>query len=163
VAGGILRGEIFASMLQLGAVGCQLGTVFACAKESTAHDNFKKAFFRANGRNAVTPVQLDKKFPILPVRALENTATDEFISKQREIIAKFENNEISLENGRLELEHFWAGALRRAVQDGDVECGSMMAGQIVEIVKEEKTISDTIGQILLEAETYLDRIKEAIA
>ncbi|MDR1235704.1 MAG: nitronate monooxygenase, partial [Holosporaceae bacterium] len=61
VAGGILRGEFIASLLQLGAVGCQLGTVFACCKESTAHENFKKAFFRAGGRNAVTPVQLDKK------------------------------------------------------------------------------------------------------
>jgi enoyl-[acyl-carrier protein] reductase II len=155
VAGGILRGEIFASMMQLGAIGCQLGTVFACASESIAHENFKKAFFKANGRNAVTPVQLDKKFPIAPVRALENKGTEEFIAKQRQIIAQFEKNEISLEEGRLSLEHFWAGALRRAVQNGDVERGSVMAGQIVEIVKEEKPLRDIINQILHEAENYI--------
>ncbi len=157
VAGGILRGEVFASMLQLGALGCQLGTVFACCKESLAHPNFKKAFFRANGRNAVTPVQLDKKFPIAPVRALENIGTEEFIAKQREVLKKFENGEIALDNGRLSLEHFWAGALRRAVQEGDVERGSLMSGQIVEIIKEERSISEIVNTIMEEAERFLAR------
>jgi enoyl-[acyl-carrier protein] reductase II len=156
IAGGILRGEIFASMLQLGAVGCQMGTVFACAKESLAHEDFKKAFFKANGRNAVTPVQLDKKFPIAPVRALENIGTDEFIAKQREIISKFEKNEMSLEEGRLALEHFWAGALRRAVQNGDVERGSLMAGLIVQFLKEERSIGEIIDTIMEESENFLN-------
>ncbi|MCR5224573.1 MAG: nitronate monooxygenase [Alphaproteobacteria bacterium] len=155
VAGGILRGEVFAAMLQLGALGCQLGTVFACCKESMAHPNFKKAFFRANGRNAVTPVQLDKKFPIAPVRALENIGTEEFIAKQREVLRKFENGEVALENGRLSLEHFWAGALRRAVQEGDVERGSLMSGQIVEIIKEERSIAEIVSTIMEEAEQFL--------
>ena len=155
VAGGILRGEIFASMMQLGAAGCQLGSVFACAKESTAHPDFKKAFFRASGRDAVTPVQLHKKFPITPVRAIENIGTEEFINRQREVITKFENNEVSLEEGRLMLEHFWAGALRRAAREGDVDRGSVMAGQIVGLIKEERSISDIIDTILTEAEEYL--------
>lgn len=159
VAGGILRGEIFASMLQLGACGCQLGTVFACAKESIAHENFKKAFFKASGRDAVTPTQLDKKFPIAAVRALENTGTDEFMEKQREVIEKCERNEISLDFGRLSLEHFWAGALRRAVKDGDIDRGSLMAGQIVGIVKEEKSVNEIVDNILSEAESYLNAFK----
>ncbi|MDR0678574.1 MAG: nitronate monooxygenase, partial [Holosporaceae bacterium] len=58
VAGGILRGEIIASLLLLGAAGCQLGTVFACCKESIAHKNFKQALLAASGRNAATPIQL---------------------------------------------------------------------------------------------------------
>lgn len=156
VAGGILRGEVFASMLQLGAAGCQLGTVFACAKESIAHDNFKKAFFKASGREAVVPIQLDKKFPISPVRALENLGTIEFLSKQKDVISKFENNAISIEEGRLSLEHFWVGALRRAVQNGDIERGSLMAGQIVQIVKEEKSIKEIVDTIMKEASDYLD-------
>ncbi|MDR0677447.1 MAG: nitronate monooxygenase [Holosporaceae bacterium] len=155
VAGGILRGEVFASMLQLGAIGCQIGTVFACCKESLAHENFKKALLRAGGRNAVTPVQLDKKFPVAPVRALENKGTEEFIARQKEVLQKFEKGEITTENGRLSLEHFWAGALRRAVQEGDVERGSLMSGQIVEIVKEERHIKEIIQSILSEAEMFL--------
>jgi enoyl-[acyl-carrier protein] reductase II len=158
IAGGILRGEVFASMLQLGAVGCQIGTVFACAKESNAHCDFKKALLRADGRDAVTPIQLDKKFPIAPVRALENVGTEEFIKKQREVIAKFEKNEVSLEEGRLLLEHFWAGALRRAVQEGDTERGSVMAGQIVQIIKEEKSVREIVDTILSEAEGFLGNL-----
>jgi enoyl-[acyl-carrier protein] reductase II len=158
IAGGILRGEVVASVLQLGAVGCQLGTVFACCKESTANEKFKKAFLKASGRNAATPVQLDKKFPIAPVRALENAGTDEFITKQREALAKFEKGEVLLDDGRLLLEHFWAGSLRRAVHEGDVERGSLMCGQIVEIVKEERSIREIIETIFQEAETFLNRI-----
>ncbi|MDR2681878.1 MAG: nitronate monooxygenase [Holosporaceae bacterium] len=158
VAGGILRGEIFASMLLLGAVGCQLGTVFACAKESIAHENFKKALLRASAKDAVTPIQLDKKFPVAPVRAIENFGTAEFMAKQKDVLRKFENNEVSLEEGRLLLEHFWAGALRRAVQNGDVERGSLMSGQIVGAVKEEKSIEDILATILAEAENFLCKI-----
>ncbi|MDR2782076.1 MAG: nitronate monooxygenase [Holosporaceae bacterium] len=157
IAGGILRGEIIASMMQLGAVGCQLGTVFACCKESTAHENFKNVLLKANGRNAVTPVQLDKKFPISPVRAIANIATEEFIAKQREILTRFENGEVALDNGRLSLEHFWAGSLRRAVCEGDVDHGSLMSGQIVEIVKEERYINDIVATILREAEDFLTK------
>lgn len=157
VAGGILRGEIVTSLLQLGAAGCQLGTVFACCKESIAHENFKKAFFRASGRNAVLPVQLDKKFNITPVRALENVGTEEFVAKQREVLLKFEKGEIAADNGRLSLEHFWAGSLRRAVREGDIDRGSLMSGQIVELVKEERSIKDIIDTILSEAESFLSQ------
>ena len=156
VAGGILRGELVAGLLKLGAAGCQLGTVFACCKESIAHENFKKAYFRASGRNAALPVQLDKKFNIAPVRALENAATEEFVQKQREVLEKFKKGEVEANNGRLSLEHFWAGSLRRAVREGDVDHGSLMSGQIVELIKEERSIQEIIDQILKEAESILD-------
>ena len=156
VAGGILRGEMVAALLKLGAAGCQLGTVFACCKESTAHENFKKAYFRASGRNAILPVQLDKKFNIAPVRALENIGMDEFVQKQREVLQKFEKGEVRAENGRLSLEHFWAGSLRRAVQEGDTDRGSMMSGQIVELIKKERSIQEIIDQILKEAESVFN-------
>jgi enoyl-[acyl-carrier protein] reductase II len=157
IAGGILRGEVIAATLRLGAIGCQLGTVFACCKESLAHANFKKALLKASGRNAMTPPQLDKKFPIAPVRALENIGTEEFVAKQREILAKFEKGEVSLEDGRLSLEHFWAGSLRRAAREGEVDRGSLMSGQIVEIVKEERSVRDIIDAILSEAEDFLSQ------
>ncbi|MDR2267950.1 MAG: nitronate monooxygenase [Holosporaceae bacterium] len=156
IAGGLLRGEVIAALYQLGAVGCQLGTIFACCKESIAHKNFKRALLRANGRAAVTPVQLDKRFPVAPVRAIENKGTEGFIARQREILLEFEKGEVSLDNGRLSLEHFWAGSLRRAVIEGDVDRGSLMSGQIVEIIKEEKSILEIIETILREAEAFLE-------
>lgn len=155
VAGGVLRGEVIASMLQLGAIGCQLGTVFACCKESLAHPKFKEAFFKASGRDAVTPVQLHQKFPVAPVRALKNIGTSEFIDKQRDVLKRVEAGEVSIDEGRLSLEHFWAGSLRRAVQEGDVDRGSLMSGQIVEIIKKELSIADIVNNILKEADNFL--------
>ena len=70
VAGGIGRGEAILSYLEMGASGVQLGTRFVCAYESVAHANFKRAFIRAASRDAVPSVQLDTRFPVIPVRAL---------------------------------------------------------------------------------------------
>lgn len=155
VAGGIVRGEIFASLLTMGAYGCQLGTIFACCKESTAHENFKKAFLAASSRDAVTSVQLDKKFPVTAVRAIENKAYREFMAKQKDALFKFENGEWSLEEAILSLEKFWAGALRRAVVDGDVDTGSIMAGQSVGMVKEEACIEDILSRFMQEADSFI--------
>src|SRR5690242_8477869 len=83
VAGGIGNGEMIAAYLEMGAVGVQLGTRFACATESIAHPAFKAAFFRANARDAVASVQFDPRLPVIPVRALKNKGTEEFTAKQR--------------------------------------------------------------------------------
>lgn len=157
VAGGINRGEMIASILKLGAIGCQLGTIFACAKESLVHKNFKQAFFKANARDVTLPTQLDKRFPITPVRSIKNKGTEEFLEKQKDVLKRFYDNEISAEKARLELEHFWAGALKRAVKEGDTERGSIMAGQIVEVVNEERGIKEILTTILDEAENFLNR------
>jgi len=81
VAGGIGRGEAIASYLEMGACGVQLGTRFACATESIAHPDFKKAFFRAKARDADASVQVDPRLPVIPVRALKNKGTEEFTAK----------------------------------------------------------------------------------
>ena len=124
VAGGIGRGEAIAGYLEMGAVGVQLGTRFACATESIAHPDFKKAFFRANARDAVASVQLDPRLPVIPVRALKNKGTEEFTAKQREVGLLLDQGSVDMGEAQLRIEHFWAGALRRAVIDGDVENGS---------------------------------------
>ncbi|MDR1032259.1 MAG: nitronate monooxygenase [Holosporales bacterium] len=155
VAGGIATGPMMASFLRMGASGCQIGTLFACVKESNAHPNFKKAFFRANARDAVLSVQLDKKFPVIPVRALKNEAYQDFMNLQRQVIAEFEAGQLDLKEGQLKIEHFWAGALRRAAIQGDVERGSIMAGQAVGLVKEELSIGEVISSLVDEAERYL--------
>ena len=156
VAGGIGRGEALAMYLEMGASGCQIGTHFVCATESTAHPNFKKAFIRANARDAVPSVQLDKRFPVIPVRALANVATDRFVDVQRDVVARYQAGELDQTAAQLEIEHFWAGALRRAVVDGDVETGSLMAGQSVGLVKAERPTADIIAELVDQAATALN-------
>ncbi|TAL02006.1 MAG: 2-nitropropane dioxygenase [Rhodospirillaceae bacterium] len=155
VAGGIGRGEAIVSYLEMGAAGVQMGTRFVCATESIAHPKFKQAFIRANARDAVPTVQLDKRFPVIPVRALVNEGTDEFMETQRRVADKFSRGEIEQGAAQLEIEHFWAGALRRAVIDGDVERGSLMAGQSVGMVSREEPVAAIIAELVAQAEAAL--------
>ncbi len=157
VAGGIGRGEAIAGYLEMGAAGVQLGTRFACAIESIAHPDFKKAFFRANARDAVASVQVDPRLPVIPVRALKNKGTEEFTAKQLEVAKLLDAGEVDMMEAQLQIEHFWAGALRRAVIDGDVESGSIMAGQSVGMVSKEEPVADIIAELLAESEAALSR------
>ncbi|MCY1670581.1 nitronate monooxygenase [Novosphingobium sp. SL115] len=157
VAGGIGRGEMIASYLEMGASGVQLGTRFACATESIAHPAFKKAFFRGNARDAVASVQVDPRLPVIPVRALKNKGTEEFTTKQVEVAKLLDEGTLDMAAAQLEIEHFWAGALRRAVIDGDVERGSVMAGQSVGMVNEEEPVAQIIAQLIAESEIALNR------
>ena len=156
VAGGISRGEAMVSYLEMGASGCQLGTGFVCATESIAHPDFKKAFIRANARDAVPTVQINPKFPVIPVRALVNEGTKHFNEIQREAAGRVERGEVGLKDAQLEIEHFWAGALKRAVIDGDVKNGSLMAGQSVGMVKEEQPTEEIINELVVQAVNVLD-------
>jgi enoyl-[acyl-carrier protein] reductase II len=157
VAGGIARGGLMASYLEMGASGVQLGTRFVCAHESIAHPNFKAAFLRANARDAVASVQIDPRLPVIPVRALKNKGTELFTAKQVEVAAMLDRGEIDMETAQLEIEKYWAGALRRAVIDGDVEYGSVMAGQSVGMVHVERPVVDIIAKLVAEAEEALAR------
>ncbi len=151
VAGGIGRGEAIVSYLEMGAAGCQLGTRFVCASESTAHPHFKQAFIRANARDALPTVQLDPNFPVIPVRALVNEGTKRFMETQRQVIKRFRRNELTQQEAQLEIEKFWAGALKRAAIDGDVENGSLMAGQSVGMVKGEQTVAEILNELIGQA------------
>ncbi|MEQ8733419.1 MAG: nitronate monooxygenase [Rhodospirillaceae bacterium] len=155
VAGGIGRGEVIVNYLEMGAAGVQMGTRFVCAHESIAHPNFKKAFLRGNARDAMPTVQIDKRFPVIPVRALTNAGTDEFMATQRAMIEKFVAGDIEQAAAQLEIEHFWAGSLRRAVIDGDVERGSLMAGQSVGMVTREQSTQDIIDELIDQANLAL--------
>ena len=147
VAGGIGRGEAILSYLEMGAAGVQLGTRFVCARESIAHAKFKQAFIRGNARDAMPTIQLDDSFPVIPVRALQNEGTKRFLEHQAETIRRFKSGELTKEAAQLDIEHFWAGALRRAVMDGDVENGSLMAGQSVGMVTQEQTAAEIIAEL----------------
>ena len=137
--------------------GVQLGTRFACATESIAHSNFKKAFFRAGARDAIASVQVDPRLPVIPVRALKNKGTELFTMKQREVAQRLDEDGIAMEEAQLQIEHYWAGALRRAVIDGDIEHGSLMAGQSVGMVTKEEPVAEIIATLLAESEAALAR------
>ena len=135
----------------------QLGTRFVCAEESIAHPEFKKAFLRANARDAVASVQIDPRLPVIPVRALKNKGTEEFTRTQVAVAARLDAGEIDMAEAQMQIEKYWAGALRRAVIDGDVENGSMMTGQSVGMVQVERPVKDIIAKLVDEAETALAR------
>ena len=151
VAGGLGRGEAILAYLEMGASGAQLGSRFAATTESIAHANFKRAFIRANARDAIPSIQLDERFPVIPVRGLVNEGTKRFLVHQAETRDRFQAGELTKEEAQLAIEHFWAGALRRAVIDGDVENGSVMAGQSVGMVTAEQTTASVIAELVDQA------------
>lgn len=156
VAGGIGRGEAIISYLRMGAAGCQLGTRFVCSHESQVHPKFKQAFLRGNAREATISLQLDPRFPVIPVRALENKGKQDFMKFQKEVIDRFIAGDVTQKEGQLEIEHYWAGALRRAVIDGDIENGSVMAGQSVGMVIQEQSVAEIIQDLVTQARKALE-------
>ena len=132
-----------------------MGTRFAAAAESIAHPDFKRAFFRANARDAVASVQIDPRLPVIPVRALKNRGTEAFTAKQIEVAQRLDSGVVDMAEAQLEIEHFWAGALRRAVIDGDIDGGSLMAGQSVGMVNAEEPAAAIIATLMDECEAAL--------
>ncbi len=157
VAGGIGRGEAMAGYLEMGAAGVQLGTRFVCATECIAHPNFKRAFIRASARDAIASVQIDPRLPVIPVRALKNAGGELFTAKQREVAQALDDGRVEMMEAQLQIEHYWAGALRRAVIDGDVEHGSVMAGQSVGMVTKEEPLADILQSLIDEGAHALER------
>jgi enoyl-[acyl-carrier protein] reductase II len=162
VAGGIGCGRFCAHLFMMGAAGVQLGTRFAVSKESCAHPDFKRAYIRAADRDAVATPQFDIRIPVVPVRALHNKGTEEFGKLQLQLIARLEKGEITRTEAQYEVEHFWMGGLRRAVVEGDVERGSMMAGQSVGLVKRIESVADIIKDLVDSTEAELQRVREML-
>lgn len=159
VAGGIGHGDMVAAYLNMGGAGVQMGTVFVVAEESVAHPAFKQAFVRASARDAVPSVQVDPEFRVIPVRALANAGTRRFIETQLQVIARYRNGELSHDEAALAIEHYWAGALRRAVIEGDVEQGSLMAGQSVGLVTRIRPVAEILAELVEQAELALARLE----
>ncbi|MBF0177423.1 MAG: nitronate monooxygenase [Magnetococcales bacterium] len=155
VAGGIANGDMVATLVAMGAAGCQIGTRFVCTEECIAHANFKNLFIRAQSRDAVVTVQFDPVLPVIPVRALVNKGTEVFNQMQLRLIGEVKEGRKERKEAILELEHFWVGALRRAAIDGDVEFGSVMAGQSVGLVKAIQPVAVVMQELVAEVEKRL--------
>jgi len=158
VAGGIGTGEMIAQYLSLGAAGVQLGTRFVAAEECVAHPRFKEAFIKAAARDAMPTSQFDPALPTIPVRAIVNEGTRDFNRLQLELLGRLKAGGITREEAMVRLEEFWIGALRRAVVDGDVEHGSLMAGQSVAFVRRIQPVREIIEELVAGAESALARI-----
>ncbi|MGN1365166.1 MAG: NAD(P)H-dependent flavin oxidoreductase, partial [Victivallis vadensis] len=162
VAGGIGTGKMMAHMLLMGAAGVQLGTRFVMTEESNVHPKFKEAFIRANARDAISTPQYDSKLPVVAVRALRNRGTAEFGALQLRLLKELEAGNIHRQEAQEEVEKFWIGALRRAAVDGDIEMGSLMAGQSVGLVDKVLSIGELLTELLTDAEKELAAVRRKL-
>lgn len=163
VAGGIATGKMVAHALLMGASGVQLGTRFVMTEECRAHENFKMAFRRANARDAVATPQFDSKLRVVSVRSLRNKGMDDFGKLQLRLLKELEAGTVTRQFAQEEVERFWVGALRRAVVDGDVDGGSLMAGQSVGLVDKIMPIRDVVSELLNDAEAELVSVKSKLS
>lgn len=138
-AGGIADARGFAAALMLGAEGVQMGTRFVAAKESIVHENFKERIIKAKDIDS----EVTGRSTGHPIRVLRNQMSRAYL--------KMEQAGASLE----ELETLTLGSLRKAVMDGDVKGGSLMAGQIAGLIKQEKTCAQIMDEMVLGAKQLL--------
>ncbi|MCD7751647.1 MAG: nitronate monooxygenase [Lachnospiraceae bacterium] len=137
-AGGIADGRQLAAAFSLGACGAQIGTCLLVSDECPVHENYKQALIKAKDSDTVVTGRSIGG----PVRILKNRMTREYL--------QLEKKGASLE----ELEKLTLGGLRRAVFDGDTETGSVMAGQVAGMLKEERPVRQIFEQL------YADGIRE---
>ena len=140
-AGGIGDGRGIAAAFMLGAEAVQMGTRFLVAKECTVHQNYKDRVLKAKDIDSTVTGRTHGH----PVRCLRNQMTREYV--------KLENEGKGFE----ELEYLTLGTLRKAVQEGDVTNGTVMAGQIAGLVSKEQTCKEMIDEMMAQAETLLGR------
>ena len=163
VAGGIATGRMAAHLLLCGAAGIQMGTRFVMTHECKAHPKFKEYFARANARDAMSTAQFDPKLPVVSVRVIRNHGTEEFTKLQLELVRKVNEGTMHRQEAQAELERFWVGSLRKAVVDGDVDYGSVMAGQSVGLMKEVTSVSELLDEIMRDGEAELLKMKNFFA
>ena len=138
-AGGIADGRGMAAAFMLGAKGMQLGTHFVTTKESIVHENYKQAILKAKDIDS----RVTGRTTGHPVRALRNQMTKKYL--------ELEKNGAGFE----ELELLTLGGLRKAVVDGDVVNGSVMAGQSAAMVKEKLTCQELVQKLVTETDALI--------
>ncbi len=143
-AGGIADGRGLAAALALGAQGVQMGTRFICSDECIAHPKFKEQIIKSQDRATVVTGQSTGH----PVRCLENKLTRQFTTLEKSGASKFE------------LEEFGRGRLYLGVIQGNIEEGSLMAGQIAGLITEIKPVKQIIQDIMTEAERTLETLSK---
>jgi len=144
-AGGIADGRGLAAALALGAQGVQMGTRFVCSQECIAHPAYKQAIVDASDRSTIISGQSTG----YPLRSLENKLTREFLEKEK--------SGISME----ELMEFGVGKVRLGLIEGDLENGTLLAGQIAGMIKEIKPVKVIMEEMVAEAEAIITQLRNA--
>jgi len=144
VAGGIGSGKMIQHCLKMGASGVQLGTRFVCAVESPMHETAKEFYIKKQAKDTVVVGAIDPVFSVIPVRVIRNKAVDDFYAKQREAIRAMNAGEVDAHGAQMMIESFWSGSLRRGVLEGDLEYGSLMAGQSISFVDSKQTVQEIV-------------------
>ena len=138
-AGGIGDGRGIAAAFMLGAEAVQIGTRFVVSKEAVVHENYKQRIIKAKDIDSAVTGRSHGH----PIRCLRNEMTREYV--------KMEAEGKSFE----ELEYMTLGALRRAVQEGDVAKGTVMAGQIAGLITKEQTCKEMVEEMMDQAKTLM--------
>ena len=142
-AGGIADGRGMAAAFMLGARGIQAGTVFAASKESVIHEQYKNSILKAKDIDT----RVTGRTTGHPIRVLRNDMARKYL--------EFEKNGADFQ----ELEALTLGGLRKAVVEGDIKNGSLMAGQIAGLVKESLSCEELIRQMVSQAENLMNGAK----
>jgi len=163
VAGGIATGRLMAHLLLMGAAGIQMGTRFVMTHECEVHPKFKEAFIKARAREAVATPAVGSELNVVAVRAIRNKGMDQFADLQMELIQKNRRGEITKKDAQYQVENFWVGALRKAVQEGDIDNGSLMAGQSVGLIHKITSLEELFHEMIAEGNEELTRIRERLS
>lgn len=162
VAGGIATGKLIAHLVLMGAAGAQMGTRFVMAEECAAHPRFKDVFIKARAREAISTPQYSAKLPVVSVRALNNHAMEHFGELQLELLEKLREGTVNRQDAQYKVEEYWVGSLRRAAVEGDVEEGSLMAGQSVGLVNRVQPLREILEEVVRDADAALAEARQRL-
>ena len=142
-AGGIADGRQLTAAFALGAIGAQVGTCLLGSVECPIHENYKAAIVKAKDSDTIVTGRLGGT----PVRVLKNKMSREYVRQEKAGATKEE------------LEHLTLGGLRRAVFEGDMDTGSVMAGQVAGMVKEIRPLRVIVEEMMAQAGQCLDALE----
>ena len=153
-AGGIADGRGMAAAFMLGAEAVQMGTRFVAAKESIVHANYKEKLIKSKDIDS----EITGSSTGHPIRVIRNKMSREYLKMEGKGVPREELEQMEKEGATLdELEQLTLGSLRKAVMDGDVVNGSLMAGQIAGMIQDELSCKEIITSIVSEAERLMNR------
>ena len=141
-AGGIASGRQMAAAFALGACGAQLGTCLLVADECPIHPNYKAALLKAKDSDTIVTGRIGGT----PVRVLKNRMSREYVRQEK------------AGAGKMELEQFTLGSLRRAVFDGDTETGSLMAGQVAGMLRDVRPVQAILDEMMADCRARLQEL-----
>ncbi|WP_130806887.1 enoyl-[acyl-carrier-protein] reductase FabK [Senegalia massiliensis] len=141
-AGGIADGRGFMAAISLGAEGVQIGTRFVCSNECIAHDQYKEKIVNSKDRDAIVTGRITGH----PVRIIKNKLSRKIINLEKDIENKDEIDKLTI------------GSLKKAAIDGDVDLGSVMAGQSSGLIKDIKSCKEIIEDIITEVEDVKEKL-----